>query len=150
MCVWLSSVKQVMYLYLISQPDLGRLTNHSFCQCPIETNACMCSDGPSVILRLSVLVARSPSPQPAAPWLACFPTCSTFFSGCRTPSSSCTLSSRSAHCMCRAWKRSWMSQVGFVLVLPGQVSVVSVVSLCRLHVGLATRTETDPLRWKEC
>lgn len=41
-----------------------------------------------------------------------------------------------------------MSQVGFVLALPGQVSVVSVVSLCCLHVGLATRTETDPLRWK--
>lgn len=43
-----------------------------------------------------------------------------------------------------------MSQVGFVLLpervlaLPGQVSVVGVVSLCCLRVGLATRAGTDP------
>lgn len=74
--------------------------------------------GPSITLGLSVLVARSPSPGPASPWLTWFQTCSTFFSGCLTPSSSCTSCSRSARCTCRAWRRSWTSRVSWAAPQP--------------------------------
>ncbi|XP_059975912.1 ras-associating and dilute domain-containing protein isoform X6 [Mesoplodon densirostris] len=56
----------------------------------------------------------SPSPRPASPWRAWFRTCSTSSSGCPTRLSFCTLSSRSAHCTCRAWRRTWTSQSLYV------------------------------------
>lgn len=70
-------------------------------------------------LHLSVLAARSPCPRPASPWRAWPRTCSTFSSGCPTRWSCCTSSSRGALSTCRAWRRSWTSQVRLAAVPPG-------------------------------
>lgn len=70
--------------------------------------------GSRVTRGLPVPAARSPPPRPAHPWPAWPRTCGTSSSGCPTPSSCCTSPSSSARCTCRAWRRSWTSQVRHV------------------------------------
>ena len=78
--------------------------------CPARCGALAGRAGLRVTLGLCP-AAPSRRPRAAAPWPAWHPTCSTSSSGWPTRWSSCTSSSRGARSTCRAWRRSWASQV---------------------------------------
>lgn len=106
---------QAVHRPLGSQPRLGGPHVVAFAGVALKQRswrrALAPCDSPPCDSRSSCPAARSPPRRPARPWPAWPRTCSTFSSGCPTPSSCCTSPSSSARCTCRAWRRSWTSQV---------------------------------------